>query len=341
MKLTTGQSVFTMAEDCYSRTATLDDPFRYNSRPTEQSIIMAVNWFPGHMHKARKKIKEAMPKIDLVIEVIDARLPYSSENPLVSELRGERPCIKIMNKCDLADPQATQAWQEHFEKEKGVKVLTLTATQKGQARKILELTKAKLFPERNTGLRPIRTMIMGIPNVGKSTLINSLAGKVIAKVGDEPAVTKQQQQINLGNGILLFDTPGFLWPRFEDQNSGYRLAVTGAIKNTAIEFEDIALYAAEYLLQAYPEALKSRYKLKALPERDIELLEEIGRRRGALRSGGRVDLHNASEILLNDIRSGALGRISMETPALVAAQKAEVEAAAAAAAAAAASEEKE
>ncbi len=288
---------------------------------------MAVNWFPGHMHKARKKIKEAMPKIDLVIEVMDARLPYSSENPLVSELRENRPCIKILNKSDLADPNTTRLWLEQFEKEKGVKALTLCATQKGQARKVLELAK-RLFPDRNTALKPIRTMIMGIPNVGKSTLINSLAGKVIAKVGDEPAVTKQQQQINLGNGIMLFDTPGFLWPRFEDQNSGYRLAVTGAIKNTAIEFEDIALYAAEYLLQAYPTALKERYKLKALPERDIELLEEIGRRRGGLRSGGRVDLHKASEILLHDIRSGALGRISMETPALVAAQQAEAAAAA-------------
>ena len=300
---------------------------------------MAVNWFPGHMHKARKKIKEAMPKIDLVIEVMDARLPYSSENPLVSELRGDRPCIKVLNKSDLADPKVTQAWQAYFEKEQGVKALTLCATQKGQSRRILELAN-KIFAGRNTALKPIRTMILGIPNVGKSTLINSLAGKAIAKVGDEPAVTKQQQQINLGNGILLFDTPGFLWPRFEDQNSGYRLAVTGAIKNTAIEFEDIALYAAEYLLQAYPEELKSRYKLKALPEHDIELLEEIGRRRGALRSGGRIDLNNASEILLNDIRGGALGRISMESPALVAAQQAEAEAAAAEAAAAA-KEEKE
>ncbi|MEN8170565.1 MAG: ribosome biogenesis GTPase YlqF [Pseudomonadota bacterium] len=290
---------------------------------------MAVNWFPGHMHKARKKIKEAMPQIDLVIEVMDARLPYSSENPLVSELRENRPCIKILNKSDLADPKVTQAWLDHFEKEKGVKALTLTATQKGQARKVLELAN-KLFPDRNTALKPIRTMIMGIPNVGKSTLINSLAGKTIAKVGDEPAVTRQQQKINLGNGILLFDTPGFLWPRFEDQNSGYRLAVTGAIKNTAIEFEDIALYAAEYLLVAYPEAVMERYKLKQLPERDIELVEIVGRKRGCLRGGGRIDLHRASEILLHDIRSGALGRISMETPALVAAQQAEAAATAAA-----------
>ncbi|MDH5785129.1 MAG: ribosome biogenesis GTPase YlqF [Chromatiales bacterium] len=293
---------------------------------------MAVNWFPGHMHKARKQIKEAMPQIDLVIEVMDARLPYSSENPLVEELRLDRPCIKILNKADLADPNTTQAWLQHFEQEKGVKAIAMSATQKGQARKILELAK-RLFPDRNMALKPLCTMIMGIPNVGKSTLINSLAGKVIARVGNEPAVTKQQQKINLGNGILLFDTPGFLWPRFEDQNSGYRLAVTGAIKSTAIVFEDIALYACDYLLHAYPEALKERYKLKELPQRDFELLEEIGRKRGALRSGGKIDLHKAAEVLLQDIRSGALGRISMENPQLVAQQLAEAAAAAAAAAA--------
>ena len=149
---------------------------------------MAVNWFPGHMHKARKKIKEAMPKIDLVIEVMDARLPYSSENPLVSEQRGDRPCIKVLNKSDLADPKVTQAWQAYFEKEQGVKALTLCATQKGQSRRILELAN-KIFAGRNTALKPIRTMILGIPNVGKSTLINSLAGKAIARVCDARAVT--------------------------------------------------------------------------------------------------------------------------------------------------------
>jgi ribosome biogenesis GTPase A len=282
---------------------------------------MAVNWYPGHMHKARKQIKEAMPHIDLVIEVLDARIPYSSRNPLVAELRGERPCIEVLNKSDLADPIVTQAWLETIEREKGVTALPLTSTQKGQARKLLDLAH-KLFPERNTALKPIRTMIMGIPNVGKSTLINSLAGKSIARVGDEPAVTRQQQQINLGGGIMLFDTPGILWPRMHEEDCGYRLAVTGAVKNTAIEFEDIALFAAEYLLQAYPQVLTERYKLKELPQRDIELLETVGRKRGCLRAGGRIDLHKASEILLNDLRSGALGRVSMETPELIARLKA-------------------
>lgn len=277
---------------------------------------MTVNWFPGHMHKARKQIKEAMPHIDLVIEVLDARIPYSSRNPLVAELRGDRPCIEILNKSDLADPLVTQAWLEYIEQEKGVVALPLTSTQKGQTRKVLDLAH-QLFPGRNTALKPIRTMIMGIPNVGKSTLINSLAGKAIARVGDEPAVTRQQQQINLGGGIMLFDTPGILWPRMHEEDCGYRLAVTGAVKNTAIEYEDIALFAAEYLLQAYPQAVKERYGFKELPMRDIELLEAVGKKRGCLRAGGRIDLHKASEILLHDLRSGALGRISMETPELI------------------------
>jgi ribosome biogenesis GTPase A len=285
---------------------------------------MAINWYPGHMHKARKQIKEAMPHIDLVVEVLDARIPYSSRNPLIGELRGDRPCIEILNKSDLADPVVTQAWLEAIEQENGVVALPLTSTQKGQARKVLDLAH-RLFPNRNTAIKPIRTMIMGIPNVGKSTLINSLAGKAIARVGDEPAVTRQQQQVNLGGGIMLFDTPGILWPRMNEEACGYRLAVTGAVKNTAIEYEDIALFAAEYLLQAYPQALKDRYGLEELPQRDSELLEAVGRKRGCLRAGGRIDLHKASEILLHDLRSGALGQISMETPELISRIKEEKE----------------
>jgi len=279
---------------------------------------MAINWYPGHMHKARKKIKEAMPHIDLVIEVLDARIPHCSRNPLVAELRGDRPCIEILNKSDLADPRSTQAWIAYFERENGVTALPLTSTQKGQVRKVVELAHA-LFPNRKTDRKPIRTMIMGIPNVGKSTLINSLAGKNIARVGNEPAVTRAQQQINLGNGIMLFDTPGILWPRMGDGSCGYRLAATGAVKDTAIEYEDIALFAAEYLLQAYPDALKERYGLSELPQRDIELLEALGKKRGCLRAGGRIDLNKASTILLHDLRSGALGRISLERPEVLSA----------------------
>jgi len=285
---------------------------------------MAVQWYPGHMHKARKKINEVMPQIDVVIEVLDARIPYSSENPAIAELRQGRPCIKILNKCDLADPEITKAWIRHFEQESGVKALPLIAEKKNQTKQLPAQIQAlcrKMLPERNLEKKPARVMILGIPNVGKSTLMNGLAGKVLAKVGNEPAVTKAQQRIILASGIQLSDTPGILWPRMDDQNTGYRLAVTGAIKSTAIDYEDVALYAADFLLQAYPDALMQRYKLKSVPKDDVELLEEVGRLRGGLRSGGVIDMHKASEVLLHDLRAGVLGCISLETPESVAAQK--------------------
>ena len=281
---------------------------------------MAVQWFPGHMNKARRIIKQTMSDVDLVIEVMDARIPYSSENPLVDQLRRDRPCIKLLNKSDLADPAVTARWITHFEKERGVKAMEISVLDKKQVRAIPGLCR-KMLPERGTAVKDIRVMIMGIPNVGKSTLINSLAGKTIAKVGDEPAVTKDvssaQQRIKLEGNISLADTPGILWPKIENPASGYRLAVSGAIKNTAIDFEDIALFAADYLRQAYPERLQQRYKLEQPGDTDIAVLENVGRKRGCLRAGGVIDLQRASEILVHDIRSGALGRLSMETPQMV------------------------
>jgi ribosome biogenesis GTPase A len=274
------------------------------------------------MHKARKEIKKVMPQIDIVIEVMDARIPYSSENPAVAELREKRPCIKVLNKSDLADPDVTRLWLDYLEKEAGVKAIALVAEQKGQARQLLDLVR-KLVPDRNTELKPTRIMILGIPNVGKSTLMNALAGKVLAKVGNEPAVTKHQQRIRLGDGMYLSDTPGILWPRFEDKNSGYRLAVSGAIRDTAMEYVDVALYAAAFLLQSYPDALIARYKLKELPKSESELLEIIGSKRGGLRAGGVIDLHKAAEVLLHDYRAGAIGRITLETPAMVEAARIE------------------
>ncbi|MCG9711675.1 ribosome biogenesis GTPase YlqF [Shewanella insulae] len=284
---------------------------------------MAIQWFPGHMHKARKEIAEVMPQVDLVIEVLDARIPYSSENPMVASLRGDRPCIKLLNKSDLADPEITQRWIDYLEQEQGVKAMAITTLQAAQVRKVPELCR-KLVPNRDKVEKDIRTMIMGIPNVGKSTIINTLAGRVIAKTGNEPAVTKTQQRINLKNGIVLSDTPGILWPKVDNEASGYRLAVTGAIKDTAMEYEDVAMFAAEYFLKAYPDAMLERYKLKELPSDDIGLLEAIGRKRGALRPGGRIDLHKASELLLHEFRSGKIGQLSLETPEMADAEKAEV-----------------
>lgn len=284
---------------------------------------MAINWYPGHMHKAQKEIKQVMPQVDLVIEVLDARIPHSSNNPMVSSLRGDKPCIKVLNKSDLADPKVTAIWQEYLEREKGVKTLALTNEQPAQVKGILDLCR-KLVPEKKDDFKPISTMIMGIPNVGKSTIINTLAGRTIAKVGNEPAVTKRQQKIKLDENILLSDTPGILWPKFENQDSGYRLAVTGAIKNTAVELEDIAAYAAEYLLNAYPDRLQERYNLDHLPDSEVAFLEEIGRRRGGLKAGGYVDFHKAAEVLLNDLRSGTLGLLSFETPEMVEVEEAKV-----------------
>ncbi|TVK95640.1 ribosome biogenesis GTPase YlqF [Shewanella algae] len=284
---------------------------------------MAIQWYPGHMHKARKEIEEVMPQIDLVIEVLDARIPYSSENPMVAKLRQDKPCIKLLNKSDLADPEITNRWIEYLEQEQGVRAQAITTLQPAMVRKIPELCR-KLVPVSEGALKDIRTMIMGIPNVGKSTIINTLAGRVIAKTGNEPAVTKAQQRINLKNGIVLSDTPGILWPKVDNEASGYRLAVTGAIKDTAMEYEDAALFAAAYFLHAYPEAMMERYKLSSLPATDIELLEEIGRRRGALRSGGHIDLHKASELLLHEFRSGKIGQLSLETPEMAQAEEVEV-----------------
>ena len=277
---------------------------------------MAINWYPGHMHKAQKEIKEALPQIDLIIEVMDARIPYSSENPMIREIRGDKPVVKVLTKSDLADPELTQAWLAYLEKDQGVRALAITTEQPSIAKQIPDLCR-QLVPNRMAQGKQLRTMIMGIPNVGKSTLINTLTGKVIAKVGNEPAVTKSQQRIRLDDDIFLSDTPGMLWPKIDNENSGYRLAVSGAVKDTAFEHEEIAMFAAEYLLSQYPNRVKERYNIDELPETDILLLEEIARRRGCLKGGGRIDYHKASELLLNDIRGGQLGRITLETPEMV------------------------
>ncbi|PIP81254.1 MAG: ribosome biogenesis GTPase YlqF [Gammaproteobacteria bacterium CG22_combo_CG10-13_8_21_14_all_40_8] len=277
---------------------------------------MAVQWYPGHMHKAQKEIREIMDDIDVIIEVLDARIPYSSENPLISQLRKDKPCVKLLNKMDLSDPLLTQQWLQALEKEQGVKALPVT-TKEPQTMASLSETCRQLYYDNHRQDRPIKTMIMGIPNVGKSSIINLLAGRNIAKVGNEPAVTKRQQIIYIDNGIVLLDTPGILWPRVENQNSGYRLAITGAVKDTAIEYEDIALYAGEYLLKNYPMLLQQRFDLDNLPDSPLMLLEEIGKRRGCLRSGGHIELHRASEILIHEYRSGKLGLITFETPEMV------------------------
>ncbi|EEF80982.1 putative GTPase [Methylophaga thiooxydans DMS010] len=275
------------------------------------------------MHKASKEMKKILPQVDLIIEVLDARIPFSSQNPMLAELRGDKPCIKVLNKIDLADPELTALWQSHLEQDINVKTLTMNARHNDRIADLIALALS-MVPGKVQGVKNVQTMIMGIPNVGKSTLINSLAGRQIAKTGNEPAITKMQQRIKLDKGIVLHDTPGVLWPNLENPHSGYRLAITGAIKETAIDNDDIALYAVEYLLDAYPDLLKQRFGLSEIPESGMDALEVIGTKRGCLRSGGRVDLERVAKIILTEIRAGTLGLISWEKPDIIEREWAEV-----------------
>ena len=285
---------------------------------------MAINWFPGHMHKARKEIKKVMPQMDLIIEVLDARLPFSSENPLVPALRGDTPVIKVLNKRDLADPDITAQWQAWLEKERGVRAITMTHNQRSEALDILRLAD-EMTPGHDRQKSALRVMILGIPNVGKSTLINTLAGRPVAKTGNEPAVTRAQQAIKLPDNVLLYDTPGFLWPKLSPEACGYRLAISGAIRSAVIEFEDVALFAADYLLENYTEQVLARYGLDERQEDGLALMDGIAAKRRFFRRGGIPDLHKVSEVLLNEFRSGKLGRMSLETPALIEQETAEAQ----------------
>ena len=274
---------------------------------------MSIAWFPGHMAKAKRQIAEVMPKIDIVIEVLDARLPVSSSNPLLEKLRGSRPCIKVLNKNDLADPAITKSWIAYFDQFEGVKALPIEASRRSAVGQITALCR-KMVPNRGVPGKTLRAMVVGIPNVGKSTLINTLAGRKIARVGDKPAITTCPQQIDLRNGIHLADTPGLLWPDIRNQQSAYRLAASGAISDAAMDYVDVALYAADFLMNHYPTPLAERFKVQKAPENAPELVEQIGRSRGCLIAGGQVDLQRASELLLRELRAGLIGRVSLESP---------------------------
>jgi len=273
------------------------------------------------MHKASKLIKEALPGVDILIEVLDARIPFSSENPMLAEIRGDKPCIKVLSKTDLADPELTAQWQEYLEQQQGVKTLAIRTDQPDKALQLTDLCR-KMMPHKVKNEKTIHTMIVGIPNVGKSTLINLLAGRIIAKTGNEPAVTKTQQRIKLEGGITLSDTPGVMWPNVENKGSGYRLATTGAIRDTAMDYTDVAFFAADFMAKSYPERLKARYELDRIADSDLEILEDIGRKRGCLRSGGQVDLDRVSKLFITELRSGVLGLITLETPAMMEVEKA-------------------
>ncbi len=274
---------------------------------------MAIQWFPGHMHRARTQIAELMPQIDLVIEVLDARLPYSSENPLIPDLSAGKTILKLLNKADLADEKHTKAWIEHYNSLPNTRAMAITGLDKKQVKSITKFC-LNLFPDRGSQKKAIRAMILGIPNVGKSTLVNSLAGRMIAKAGNTPALTRHPQHIKIADGIVLSDTPGMLWPKIHNIASGFRLAASGAVRDTALEYFEVAEYTANMLLQLYPEVLKARYKIDELPKTGELLIELIGRKRGFLRAGGVVDVHKAAEILIHELRGGKMGRVSYETP---------------------------
>ncbi len=276
---------------------------------------MSIQWFPGHMNSARRKAAESMEKVDLVIEVLDARIPLASSNPMIESLRRarQRPCLKVLNKSDLADPAATKEWLAYFGKQPNVHAIAITTKKPAEVAKV-PAQCLKIAPHRGTPLKPLRVMIMGIPNVGKSTLMNALLKKRVAKVGDEPAVTKTQQRLYLGTNIVLIDTPGLMWPKIEHPTDGLMLAASHAIGVNAIIEEEVATFLAGQLLERYPDLLKARYGVATADMDSVGLVEAIAQRRGYRLKGGDVDFEKATHTLLQDYRSGALGRISLETP---------------------------
>ncbi len=287
--------------------------------------MAVIQWFPGHMAKARRQVTEKLKLIDVVIELVDARLPQSSRNPMIDEIISHKPRLMLLNKADLADEQKTKQWIEWFEKQ-GIKCLAIDSLTGRGLNQILssceELVKEKFDKMKSKGIKPraIRALIVGIPNVGKSTIINKLAKKNIAKTGDRPGVTQAQQWIKVGKDLELLDTPGILWPKFEDQVVGFRLATTGAIKDTVINLQDIAVFALDFLCKNYQGRLKERYRLANVPsnleetEDIVELFDEIGKSRGCLMGGGMVDYDKVAELVLREIRAGRLGRLTFEMP---------------------------
>lgn len=280
---------------------------------------MSVQWFPGHMHATRKAIAERVKDIDVIIEMIDARLPGSSANPMLAELTRGKPTLKVLNKQDLADPVRTAMWLEHYNAQPGTRAIALDAGVKAPAKALIDAC-FELAPNRGGMVKPMRVLIGGIPNVGKSTLINTLVGKRATKTGDEAGITKQEQRIVLADDFYLYDTPGMLWPKIIVPQSGYHLAASGAVGRNAYDEELVALELLRTLQGPYASQLEARYKWgwdtpKIASLKDDELLEAVGRKRGALLPGGRLNAQKAAEALLTDFRSGALGRITLETPA--------------------------
>lgn len=280
---------------------------------------MAIQWFPGHMHLTRKAIGERIKDIDVVIEVLDARLPGSSANPLLAELTAHKPTLKVLNKQDVADPELTTQWAHWYNAQEDTRAVPLDASDPAPSRRLIDACHL-LAPQRGGMAKPMRVLICGVPNVGKSTLINTLSNKRQAKTGDEAGITKLEQRITLADDFYLWDTPGMLWPRIAAPESGYHLAASGAVGRNAYDEELVALELLGRIQTRYAPLLSARYKLGSEPEvlaqmPDDELLAAIGRKRGAVMSGGRVNIQKAAEIVLTDFRTAVLGCITLESPA--------------------------
>lgn len=279
---------------------------------------MDIQWYPGHMTKAKRQMQEDIKLVDLVIELLDARIPASSKNPDIDVLAQNKARIVILNKADLADENANRKWQSYFEK-KGIAVIIADARNAGSFKtlsvRVNEACREKIERDRRRGIknRPIRTMVAGIPNVGKSTFINSYAKKAVAKTGNKPGVTKGKQWIRLGKDLELLDTPGILWPKFEDEKVGVNLSLTGSISDNILNLEELSLKLIAYLRENYAGILNARYGA-AEEGTDAQLLFAIGERRGCVGKGGEISYEKAANILIDEFRSGKLGRISLELP---------------------------
>lgn len=280
---------------------------------------LTIQWFPGHMAKARRQVTEKLKLVDIIFELVDARIPYSSRNPMIDEIIQHKPRLVLLNKADMADKEATKQWIKYF-REKGIKALAINS-QAGQGMKEIVAASEDILQEkfdrmRAKGVRPraIRAMIVGIPNAGKSTLINRLAKKNIARTGNTPGVTKAQQWIKVGKELELLDTPGILWPKFEDQEVGLKLALTGAIKDTILNLQDIAVFALRFLEKKYPDRLKERYQIEAIPEDIVEVFDAIGKLRGCLMGRGEIDYDKVTELVIREFRTEKLGAITLERP---------------------------
>jgi ribosome biogenesis GTPase A len=273
---------------------------------------MNIKWYPGNMLETKKLLQNSISKVDAVLEILDARLPIASENPLVDNLCRDTIRIKILNKSDLADPAVTDMWLSYFENHRKLPAIAVCGTLKNQAEKALNYCMSRITRNR---ARKAKVMVVGIPNTGKSTILNTLAGKKIAKTGNVPAITRHKQRTSLKNNIDIYDTPGILWPVIEPQERAFALAASGAISDTALDYHEIGFFAAGLLLKKYPNLLLERYAfLPELPKDETDLIEKIGVARGCLKKGGNINYQKAAEILIRDLRSGKIGKISFETP---------------------------